>query len=297
MLFGLAPAIQTSRADLTMVMKGGESMAGRRRRWGRSLLVGGQVAVSVVLLVLATFMYRGFQEQLSSGPGYRTDHLLMMSFDPSLVHYTEDETRRFFLQLAERARSLPGVKSVALASSVPMATDGINVANVIPEGYELPVGKENLTLFSARVDEHYFTTIGIPIVRGRGFLEADSTDAPRVAVVNEQFAQHYSPNQDPIGRRFQLRERAESSWITIVGVAKTTKYLWLARAAHRVRVSAVPAKSPVGDGSADRIGRGSFESRRAAPQRRARVSTERSRSTTSARWTSSIRCGRSPSST
>ncbi len=226
-LFGLAPAIQTSRADLTTVMKGGESMVGRRRRWGRSLLVGGQVAVSVVLLVLATFMYRGFQEQLSSGPGYRTGRLLMMSFDPSLVHYTADETRRFFLQLAERARSLPGVKSVALTSSVPMATDGINVANVIPEGYELPVGKENLTLFSARVDEHYFTTIGIPIVRGRGFLEADSTDAPRVAVVNEQFAQHYWPNQDPIGRRFQFREREVSSWIAIVGVTKTTKYLWL----------------------------------------------------------------------
>ena len=227
-LFGVAPAIQTSRADLTMVMKGGESVAGRRRRWGRSLLVGGQVAVSVVLLALAAFMYRGFQEQLSSGPGYRTDHLLMMTFDPSLVHYNEDETRRFFVELAEHARSVPGVKSVALASSVPMATDGINAANVVPEGYQLPVGKETLTLFSARVDEHYFSTIGIPIVRGRGFLEDDSTDAPRVAVVNQQFADHYWPNQDPIGKRFQLRERAASSWIAIVGVAKTTKYLWLA---------------------------------------------------------------------
>jgi putative ABC transport system permease protein len=227
-LFGVVPAIQASRADLTMVMKGGESTVGRRRRWGRSLLVGGQVAVSVVLLALATFMYQGFRQQLSSGPGYRTDHLLMMSFDPSLVHYGEDETRRFFLQLAERARSLPGVKSVALASSVPMATDGINSANVIPEAYELPVGKENLTLFSARADEHYFTTMGIPIVRGRGFQEQDSTGAPLVAVVNEQYVQHYSPNQDPIGRRFQLRERGVSSWIAIVGVAKTTKYLWLA---------------------------------------------------------------------
>ena len=227
-LFGLAPAIQTSRADLAMVMKSGESMVGRRRRWGRSLLVGGQVAVSVVLLALAMFMYRGFQEQLSSGPGYRTDHLLMMSFDPSLVHYSEDESRRFFLQLAEQARSVPGVKSVALASSVPMATDGINAANVIPEGHQLPVGKENLSLFSARVDEHYFGTMGIPIMSGRGFQETDSTDAPRVAVVNEQYVQHYSPGKDPIGTRFQLRERGVSSWITVVGVAKTTKYLWLA---------------------------------------------------------------------
>ncbi len=226
-LFGLAPAIQTSRTDLAMVLKTGEAMVGRRRRWGRSLLVGGQVAVAVVLLVLATFMYRGFQEQMTSGPGYRTDHLLMMSFDPSLVRYSDDETRRFFLRLAEDARTVPGVKSVALASSVPMATDALNASDVIPEGHQLPVGKENLTLFSARVDENYFDTIGIPIVRGRGFREEDSVDAPRVAVVNEQYVQHYSPNQDPIGKRFQLSERDELTWIEIVGVAKTTKYLWL----------------------------------------------------------------------
>jgi predicted permease len=226
-LFGLAPAIQTSRTDLAMVLKTGEAMVGRRRRWGRSLLVGGQVAVAVVLLVLATFMYRGFQEQMTSGPGYRTDHLLMMSFDPSLVRYSDDETRRFFLRLAEEARTVPGVKSVALASSVPMATDALNASNVIPEGHQLPAGKENLTLFSARVDENYFGTLGIPIVRGRGFREEDSVDAPRVAVVNEQYVQHYSPNQDPIGKRFQLSERDELTWIEIVGVAKTTKYLWL----------------------------------------------------------------------
>jgi putative ABC transport system permease protein len=227
-LFGLAPAIQTSRADLTLVLKGGELLMGRRRRWGRNALVCGQVAVSVILLVLATFMYRGFREQLSSGPGYRTDHLLVMSLDPSLVRYTEDESRRFFLDLAEHARALPGVRSVALASSVPMATDGINASNVIPEGHQLPEGRQTLTLFSALVDEHYFSTMRIPIVRGRGFVEQDSTTAPRVAIVNEQYVQHYSPNQDPIGKRFQLRERDGQSWITIVGVARTTKYVWAA---------------------------------------------------------------------
>ena len=152
-VFGFAPAIQASRTDLTAVMKAGDATVGPRRRWGRSLLVGGQVAVAVVLLVLATFMYRGFREALHNGPGYRIDHLLMMSFDPSLVHYSEEQTRRFFLQLAERARSVPGVRSAALTSSVPMA-NSINASDVIPEGYQLPVGKEALTLFSARVDEH-----------------------------------------------------------------------------------------------------------------------------------------------
>src|SRR4029450_5453369 len=214
-LFGLVPAIQTSRADLAMVIKGGETMAGSRRRWGRSLLVGGQVATSVVLLVLATFMYREFQQQLTAGPGYRTDHLLLMSFDPSLVHYSEDDSQRFLVQLAERARSVPGVKSAALTSSVPMSTDGIGAANVIPEGFQLPAGKETLTLFSARVDEHYFSTMGIPIVRGRAFREEDGSGAARVAIVNEQYVAHYSPNQDPIGNRFQLKQQGTSTWIEI----------------------------------------------------------------------------------
>jgi len=226
-LFGVAPAIQTSRADLVTVMKGVESGVRRSRRWGRSFLVGGQVAVSVVLLVLAAFTYRGFRHQLSSGPGYRIDHLVMMTFDPSLVHYGEDETRRFYLRLVDRARSLPSVKSVTLASSVPMSNDGPTVANVVPEGYQLPAGKESLPLFAARVDENYFSTLAIPILRGRGFVDTDSTDAPRVAVVNEQFAQHYWPDRDTIGKRFQLRERGTSTWVSIIGVAKTSKYLWM----------------------------------------------------------------------
>ena len=84
-MFGIVPAIQASRTDLIAVMKASDAVKpGRRRRWGRALLVGGQVAVSVVLLVVAMFMYRGFGAQVAGGPGYRTDHLLMMNFDPSL---------------------------------------------------------------------------------------------------------------------------------------------------------------------------------------------------------------------
>jgi putative ABC transport system permease protein len=230
LLFGLVPAIQASRTDLAMIMKSGESMAGRHRRWGRSLLVAGQVATSVVLLILATFMYRGFRAQMADGPGYRTDHVLMMSLDATLARYSGDEAQRFLLLLADRAREVPGVTSVALTSSVPMATDGIGAANVVPEGFELPAGKDTLTLFSARVDEHYFDTLQIPIVRGRGFREQDGPEAPRVAVVNEQYVTHYLPNEDPIGKRFELREGGTRTWVEIVGVTKTTKYLFLAEA-------------------------------------------------------------------
>ena len=122
---------------------------------------------------------------------------------------------------------MPGVTSVALASSVPMATDGVAVVSVVPEGYQLPVGKESLTLFSARVDEHYFGTMAIPIIRGRGIREEDAAGARRVTVVNEVLAQHYWPGQDPIGKRLRVIERGVASWIEIVGIVKTSKYLWL----------------------------------------------------------------------
>ena len=160
-LFGLTPAIRSTQADLTSVMRATDAAGfGRRRRWGRAVLVGGQVAVSVVLLVVALFMYRGFNRLLSHGPGFRTDHLLMMSFDPSLVRYSEAQTQQFFEQVAESARSVAGVKSVALASSVPMRTDPAGGTAILPEGFQFPVGQESITALASSVDEHYFDAIG-----------------------------------------------------------------------------------------------------------------------------------------
>ncbi len=228
LLFGLVPAIQTTRVNLTSVMKTGDASTGGRRRWGRNLLVGAQIAISVVLLVVATFMYRGFQVQLGEGPGYRLDHLLMMSFDPSLVHYDEAETRQFYERVIERTRAVPGVKAATLASNVPMENDGIGAAAIRPEGYQLPDGQDAVTVFAARVDEHYFSTLGIPILQGRGFREEDSATAPGVAIVNERLGHKYWPGQDPIGKRFQLLVDGGQRWVEIVGVAKNSKYIFLA---------------------------------------------------------------------
>src|SRR5262249_15752660 len=138
-LFSLVPAIQATRTDLTAVMKASDSVAPDsqrwRRRWGRAVLVGGQVTVSVVLLVVALFMYRGFRQHLAGGPGYRIDHLLMMGFDPTLVRYSDAQSRQFFELVAERARGVAGVTSVALTSAVPMGND-VGSETVIPEGFQ-----------------------------------------------------------------------------------------------------------------------------------------------------------------
>ena len=229
-LFGLVPAIQATRTDLTAVMKASDSVApGRRRRWGRAVLVGGQVAVSVVLLVVALFMYRGFRQQIKNGPGYRTDHLLMMSFDTGLVRYTDAQARQFFAQVAERARAVPGVKTVAMSTFVPMSNDSIGFEAVVPEGFQFPPGKDNATVLAARVDEYYFDTMGLTILRGRNFSVDDSFDAPRVAIVNEQFAKHYWPNRDPIGQRLRAGND-DKAWVQVVGLAKTSKYIFIAEA-------------------------------------------------------------------
>jgi predicted permease len=227
-IFGLVPAIQATHTDLTAVMKASDSIApGRRRRWGRAVLVGGQVAVAVVLLVVAMFMYRGFNQQLASGPGYRTDHLLMMSFDPSLVRYTDAQSQQFFKQVAARAREAPGVKTVAMTTAVPMSNDSIDFVTIAPEGYQFPPGKDNVTILSSMVDEYYFDTMGLTILEGRNFRAEDDFDAPRVAIVNQTLAQHYWPNQDPLGKRFRLDD-PEKTWVEVVGLAKTSKYLFIA---------------------------------------------------------------------
>ena len=227
-LFGLAPAIQGTRADLTAVMKATDAAgAFLRRRWGRALLVAGQVAGAVVLLMLATFMYRNFQRQLGAGPGFRTDHLLMMSFDPTLVRYTGPQAQQFFEQVADRARSVPGVTAVSLASSMPMSTEGHGAVAIAPEGFQFPPGKDSATVLAASVDEDYFDSMGLTILRGRAFQRTDSAGAPGVAVINEQLARHYWPNQDPIGKRFRVNDD-QGAWMEIVGLAKTSKYTFLA---------------------------------------------------------------------
>ncbi len=229
LFFGLAPALHAARADLTAIMKAGDSVApGRRRRWGRTLLVGGQVAISVVVLAVALFMYRGFARELSFGPGYRTDHLLLMSVDTSFMHYTDAQSVEFFKDFADRAREVPGVVDASLTTSLPMSNDSLDSETVIPEGYSFPPGKDSATVFMSRVDERYFAVMGIPLLGGRNFTVNDDANAPKVAIVNEQFAKHYWPNQDPIGKRVRMARDQHGEPVEVVGLAKMSKYLFIA---------------------------------------------------------------------
>jgi len=223
-IFGVVPAWRATRTDLTAVMKGTADVRFRRR--GTVLLVAGQIAVSVVMLVVGTFTYRSFAELAAAGPGYRTDHLLMMSFDPGLVHTPVPQAEHFFDQLAQRARQLPGVGSAALASSVPMDLSLTGIVDIAPDGYRFPSPARTARIPTAGVGPDYFETIGVPIVAGRGFLATDGSNAPRVAVVNERVARHYWPGQSAVGKRFRVGNE-QGPWVEVVGVARNSKYFWL----------------------------------------------------------------------
>jgi predicted permease len=150
-----------------------------------------------------------------------------MRFDPGLVRYNDAQRRQFYEQVAERARDVSGVQSVAMSSAIPMQTDSVDTEPIAPEGFEFPRGKEYATTLASKIDEHYLDTLGIPLVKGRNFTRQDDAGAPRVAIVNEHLAQHYWPNQDAIGKRFRSKD-GDDTWIQIVGVAKTGKYLFIA---------------------------------------------------------------------
>ena len=156
-------------------------------------------------------------------PGYRTDRRLMMTLDTSHVQYRPARTRAFYRQLVEEVRALPGVTSVALASRLPLDRGG-SVERIIPEGYRLPPDREDEAVQAAVVDGGYFDTMGTHIRRGRAFDEHDTAQTPRVAIVNERFADMYWPGQNPVGRRLRLNGDSERPWLEVVGVAETGKY-------------------------------------------------------------------------
>jgi predicted permease len=108
-----------------------------------------------------------------------------------------------------------------------MLNESIGAETIAPEGFQFPPGKDNATVLASHVDEHYFDALGLRVLRGRGFRVDDADRAPKVAIVNEQFAAHYWPNQDPIGKRFRVVER-DNAWVQVVGLAKTSKYVFIA---------------------------------------------------------------------
>jgi macrolide transport system ATP-binding/permease protein len=223
LVFGLVPALQSTRVDLVNALKSADvDVPGSKRLWGRNMLVVAQVSMSLMLLTASFLMAHSFRRSLLERTGFAKDHLLMVSFDPRLLQYNATQTQQFYKLLAERVRVTAGVLSEALTQNIPFGGD-FDDAAFVPDGFQMPRDRENFNSTMDTVDEGYFETMDVPILRGRGFRASDTADAPRVAIVNEQFAKHYWPAGDAVGKHIRLDSR-NGTPVEIVGVAQTIKY-------------------------------------------------------------------------
>ena len=225
LIFGLAPALQASKPDVVPALKSDTPGAGAHRSRTRSLFVIAQVSISLVLLIGAGLFVRSLQNAGTINPGFNSADVITIPFDLSTQGYDRERGQEFYRQLIERVQTVPGIRAVGMASTVPLAganrQTGINI-----EGFEPPAGQRSFYIGTNTVDSRYFQTLEIPVVRGRAFNDADRKDAPRVAVVNETMARKFFSGSDALGKRFTLGPAgdASDSRIEIVGVVKDGKY-------------------------------------------------------------------------
>jgi predicted permease len=232
--FGLIPALRATRGDLASTIKASDSGPARVSILrglvtGRNVLVTAQLALSVVLLVISADCIRGFQAAWRIDPGFRVDHTLFFSLDPSIQRYDEAKTRDFYKNLTDRLRESGGVMAVSMSSTIPFNT-AQSERRYLAEGAQPRTTGDAPSAFSYKVDEHFFPLMETKIVRGRGFDSRDTAKSPRVAVINELLAHRLFGKSDPIGQRFRL-DSADGPELQIVGVAKQGIYTYWAEPA------------------------------------------------------------------
>jgi predicted permease len=221
-VFGLVPALQSTRPDLAPTLKNesGTLMGGSAPFRFRKGLVVAQVALSLLLLIGAGLFTRSLMNLRQLDPGFEPQKLLALSVDPSLNGYPLERRLALLEQIQDDIAAEPGVRSVSLAEGALM-TDSHNSSTVTVEGYE-PKDGENLNPDLNAVGTQFFSTLGIPLLAGRDFTDADRTGAPKVAIVNETFARYFFGDKDPRGRRIGFG-RGASTDIEIVGLVKDGK--------------------------------------------------------------------------
>jgi putative ABC transport system permease protein len=226
-LMGVWPALRAGRADVNGVLHGGgrSDTAGVGRHRVRSVLVVAQVGGSLVLLVVAGLFVRTLFRAQRAYLGFDPNNVLNLTLDPREVGYDQARTKTFYRNVEARVRALPGVQSASLASSVPMG-NGNYGSSIYIDGHTLAPGHQPPVVIYNRVDEFYFDTMRVPLLRGRAFRENDDEKAPLVAIVNQAMAHQFWPNEDPIGKRFSLNS-ATGPFVEIVGLTGDGRYVFI----------------------------------------------------------------------
>ena len=219
---GLMPALKASSPSIVNDLRGGVTLAAAAgRRWTlRDGLVVGQMAVTVVLLVCAALLSRSLMASERADVGFRTEGLAILGMDLENVGYTREQARQFYRAALDRLRAVPGVQQAALSSRVPFSIN-FNVEQVWVPGVHR-TGDRGTPTHNARVSAEYFEALGVPLVEGRVFTDADTPDSPPVLVINETMARRYWPGETAIGRQIRLRDE-QGPLYQIVGVVADHK--------------------------------------------------------------------------
>lgn len=222
-IIGIWPAMRASRTELQLALQGGgrTDTVGVGRRRMRNFLVVCQVAGSLMLLIVAARFVQTLEQAQHVHLGFDPDNVLNLMLDPNQVGYDATRTNTFYHELEERIRAVPGVESANLAFSVPMGNynDG---SPIYLQGHPLPAGQQPPLVFLNRIDPGYFTTMRVPLLRGRSFTDADNETAPLVSVINQAMADHFWPGEDAIGKRFSM-QGPSGPFVEVVGIAHDSR--------------------------------------------------------------------------
>jgi putative ABC transport system permease protein len=226
-IFGLVPALQSSRVNLNETLKeGGRGTTGGHHRVRAGLVVT-EVALALVLLIGAGLLIRSFYRLQQVNPGFNPSNALAVTVSlPGRKYQQPDQRAAFFTQLIEKVSTLPGVAAVGASQTLPIQGDYL-LGFIIQGRPPFPPGQEPSTNYYS-VTPDYFRAMGIPLLRGREFTEQDRTGATRVVIINEEMAKRYFPDEDPIGKRIHVTQGPET-FREIVGIVGDVKQYGLAR--------------------------------------------------------------------
>lgn len=232
LIFGLTPALQSVRTDILPSLKADLTVGRLRRLSTRDVLVIGQIALSVVLVICSALVVRSLQHALTLKLGYNPDHAVSLSFDLRLKDYTPEQSRRFSSVLLQTASGIPGFEAVGLADNLPLRVDHGN-NNVISRA-DRPVPKvseiRSATIYN--ISPGYLRAVGTRLLSGRDFDTRDRVGTPPVAIVNEALVQLLFPQENPLGKRLRLSLDPADKGLNIVGVVETGKYEYLGEDPH-----------------------------------------------------------------
>src|SRR5579862_1316994 len=226
LLFGIVPALESSRSSLGDALKdGGRQGTSRRGRRIRNVLVMSQVALTLVCTIGAALLLRNLYRVETTNPSFDYHHVLVATAEFDTRGYSDTEKIRFYGRLLDNLRQSPGIRSASLTSELPLSLMRA-VRSVVPDGSAGRDLKQGSPVQTCAASPGFLATFHIPLLRGREFSSGDNQTAPKVVIVNRTLAEAFWPGQDPIGKRLLMT--GEESYREVVGVASDIKYhaLW-----------------------------------------------------------------------